>query len=477
MSRRPSPRSALGIGLLAAASLCLWAIARGPGRGDPNRSPAVAAAPEPAVSPPEAGPAPAAPSAAGPAQRAPSQPDADPPDPDLPRAPVHVASLAGSLPREALGRVLALRVWGARGLLAEGAPGAGGRFLLEVPRQAQPGELELRFDGGWSAWLGPFELEAGCRHELALAGLPVEAAPRRGRLAAPGPAALELEERFGSLWLTQRVEADREGRFEFLAARAGPFWARAEGGPVYLAAERPGLAAGDPLEFRAPPPLEPGGPVVAPRRRAWESLPGPPAPALDPGAEPATAAVSLTLVDSRGRALAGLPLRLEVEAHWTPPEDPGRTPLATTLEFEARSDRNGRCTFQGVSEGRAQLGPGRDAPWIELEAPAFDLAAGAELELGAVEARGLANVQGSCRDRHGRPLLGARLRLTHPRLNRPIEAASDEQGRFGFDGVPAGPGEIELLAPLGFPGLGRSQRLPIDAPAEATLELELALGP
>jgi hypothetical protein len=466
-------RTAVALGLLAAGLWALWAVAgadrRSPGP-DPSEAQLAAAPPR---GPAELGRGPADAALALPEASAPALPASV----DLPRAPTRVASLAGALPPEAALQVKTIQAWGAEGPLAAELSGPGGRFLLEVPRQELSGELELRFEDGWSAWLGPFELGAGCRHEVSLAGLPTRLAPRSGRLEPPGPTELELEERHGSLWLTQRVAVDGDGAFRFLAARSGPFWARAEGGQRFLAAGRPGLAAEDPPPFRPPPIEEYGSPQPALRQRAWEWPEPATAPATGEPAEPGSATVGLHLVDGRGRGLAGVTVELELETRLRSAADPARPALPVVLEFQALSKEQGRCEFRGLPGGRARLAAPQDAPWLSLEPRDFELADGQALELGPIALAGLSNVTGTCQDAFGRPLLGARLRFIQPALAQAIEAASDEQGRFRFERLPAGAGELLLLPPAGFPGLGRPRRLALEAPADGTVELEISLAP
>jgi hypothetical protein len=474
MHGRLNRRAAAALGLFAAALLALlalWAADRS------DRAPSTPAEPLQGAAPgkvPEGqASSPRAPSLA---QPGPVEPSAALPI-ELPRLPLSVASLAGALPAQAAGQVHTIEAWGASGRLADQPSGTGGRFLLELPRQETPGELAIRFAGGWSAWLGPFDLDAGSRHEIPLMDLPGTLAARSGRLEPPGPAELELEERHGSLWLTQRVAVQADGKFSFLAARAGPFWARAEGGRLFLAAGRPGLAAEDPLPFRPPPAIEAGSPLPEPRRRAWEQGPAAPAREQPADADPAAARVGFSLVDGRGRALADLPLELELAATWTSPDDPGRPPLPVALEFQALSGTDGRCEFSGLPPGRARIGAPREAPWMSLEAREFDLGPGEALELGVLVLTGLSSLTGTCRDVHGRALLGAKLRYIQPGLARPIETASDEQGRFRFERLPAGSGEVLLLPPASFPGLGRMRRVALEAPADGALELEISLAP
>jgi hypothetical protein len=367
-----------------------------------------------------------------------------------------VASLTGWVPAGGLEGLEELRLLGAAGVLSRTAAEPTGRFLLEVSAQVQPTLLELAYRTGMRLRTGPYLLGPGVRLEAESLELPTNLAPRRGQLSLLRSEPLELLEVYGNRLLLQSIQSAADGGFEFLAARAGPFELRSAGGGYWQIS---GPVAADPLRF------VPWQPSVA--ESLWQQLAEPwakPQTPSPPGSTEHTGSgqVVAQVFSSDGQGVAGVRMELSLEVLWSPPEDPERPPIPINLQFETHSDAQGRLRWEGLPAGKARLVMDGNLSWLGLTPMEFELVEGQWMNLGNLPLAPHGSLQGRCQDCHGRPLLGARVRLRHPELLRPLETSSDEVGHYRFPLTPLGTCQVELLPPLGFPGLGQRLSIPLN---------------
>lgn len=387
----------------------------------------------------------------------------------------------GWLPAAGLEGLKGISLLGATGILCRAIPEPNGRFLMEVPAQPEPAMLDLAFTSGMRLRRGPYLLGPGVRLEAESLELPAVLAQRRGQLSLLRSERLELLEVHGNRFLLQTVESAPDGSFGFLAARAGPFELRGADGGLWRTS---GPTAGDPLRFVPWQPAAGESPwhrlaepwLKFPAESAGNSfgllsnpllsdepLPEFPAESAVGSAEPAGSGQVLAQVSANdGQGVAGVRLELSLEVLWSSPDDPERPPIPMTVQREAVSDAQGRLRWEQLPAGQARVAVDGNLSWLGLTPLEFELLEGQWINLGNLPLAPHSSLHGACQDAHGRPLLGARVRLRHPELQRPLETSSDELGHYRFPLAPLGSCQVELLPPLGFPGLGQRLSLPLN---------------